>query len=231
MAQFSIDELEKEVAELEEKLNAEIKRKNNVQAELDAASKELSDLKQKTAGVNGTHERKAEKVRSEPAFNSGAEKSATVSKSQSESVVKAKPDEKVKKKNKDYKNEPIKGWLNKKNGNSHKWKKKWFVLEVAKKQLLYYEKEESSEPPSMIPLTNAACFAHVERKGVVKPLLFNVRTETRDFLFRADTKEEKDKWVRGIKFNSHKGELSLEEKKALMSKKKSFVGTVDGEDK
>ena len=100
----------------------------------------------------------------------------------------------------------MEGWLEKKGAIRHNWLKRWFVLE-SKKALVYYEKKGVSifynaykiseiifkdvEPLGVIPLTNATCYASVEKNKVIKPLFLNIRTENRDFLVRAESKELK----------------------------------------
>ncbi len=76
----------------------------------------------------------------------------------------------------------------------------------------------------MIPLTNAVCFAHVEKKQKVKSLFFNIRTENRDFLIRAESKEVKDAWVKAIKASCVKGQLTEEEKKLLAKRGVNLLG-------
>jgi hypothetical protein len=79
-------------------------------------------------------------------------------------------------------------------------------------------------------LTNATCFAHVEKKGTTKPLFFNIRTETRDFLIRAESAEDKAEWVKLIKTQGVKGELSAEGRKHLAKKASTFIGRTSEED-
>jgi hypothetical protein len=49
-------------------------------------------------------------------------------------------------------------------------------------------------------------------------MFFNIRTQDRDFLMRADTKEIKDMWVKAIKDNSPR---ATEEKRPQLQKKGS----------
>lgn len=116
------------------------------------------------------------------------------------------------------------GWLEKKGAIRHNWLKRWFELDSNEKFLYYYDKKGDAQAKGVIPLTNATCYAHVEKKGVVKPLFFNIRTETRDFLIRAETPEEKGDWVKAIKSQCVKGTLSPEAKKHLQRKASSFIG-------
>jgi len=130
--------------------------------------------------------------------------------------------------------ESLEGWLDKKGlSPGHPWAKRYFVLQGS--NLSYYEDERKQGEPKIFTLKNATCFAHVEKKGTVKELFFNIRTEFRDLLLRASNKEEKDKWVSAIKGACVKGELTVQEKAALQRnlsrRSSSFIGKLANDDR
>jgi len=55
---------------------------------------------------------------------------------------------------------------------------------------------------------------------------FNIRTENRDYVVKAETKQNKDEWVKIIKEHCQKGEITMEARQYL-KKKDSFVGIVN----
>lgn len=89
--------------------------------------------------------------------------------------------------------------------------------------------KEDNAIKGIIPLTNAIIYTHVEKKGKVKPLYFNIRILNRDFLLKTDSQSEKDAWVKAIKENIVKGDLSEDAKKMI---RPGIIGvTVDNEGK
>jgi len=77
------------------------------------------------------------------------------------------------------------------------WEKRYYVL-TADKRLEWYRCEQEEVADGWLSIAEAIIYSHVEKKGVVKPLLFNVRTD-RDHLFRAINAELKAWWISGLK--------------------------------
>lgn len=124
----------------------------------------------------------------------------------------------------------IKGWLEKK---GHKpvgknWAKRWFEL-TSEGKLKYYENQKSTAPKATIPLVNAVCYARVEKNGKLKPDMFNIRTENRDFLLKAENAETKNRWVAALMSACVRGELSHEDKELMKKASRrstSLLGSV-----
>jgi len=196
----SVDELEKQVAKLKDQLASEV-------AKTAAVEKELKELTEVVAGLkssltkSGEHE---ESSTSDDADHDDAGKGTTPGQGK---IL-------------------LQGVLEKKGAMRHNWLKRHFELDGEQHCLHYYDNPKGSqtEPRGTIPLMNATCYAHVEKKGVVKVLFFNIRTETRDFLLKALSKEDKDQWVTAVKGQCVKGNLSPEMKKHLSRKGSSFIG-------
>jgi hypothetical protein len=80
-------------------------------------------------------------------------------------------------------------------------------------------------------LTNATCYARVEKKAKVRPEFFNIRTERGDLLLKAPTVELKNQWVTALKLCCVPGELTEEHKKLLNTRSISFIGQIQDESK
>jgi len=117
------------------------------------------------------------------------------------------------------------GWLEKKGVRNKIWSKKYFVLSSETK-MIYFADVSDKESKGSISLENTVIFAHVEKKGKTKPLLFNIRTIERDYLLRASTTEEKDDWAKILKAN-----IKTTDKKPGFSKSGSFLGKTTEERK
>ena len=73
------------------------------------------------------------------------------------------------------------------------------MLETGHKVLIYKQFEDT-EAEHSISLDGAVVYAHVEKKGQYKPLLFNIRTN-QDYLLRSFDKDDKDEWTKILKAN------------------------------
>eukprot|EP01116_Phalansterium_solitarium_P000393 TRINITY_DN10263_c0_g1_i1.p1 TRINITY_DN10263_c0_g1~~TRINITY_DN10263_c0_g1_i1.p1 ORF type:complete len:239 (-),score=16.68 TRINITY_DN10263_c0_g1_i1:383-1060(-) len=200
----SIDDLEKQVAKLKEQLAAEVAKTGSVE-------KELKELTEVVAGL------KSSLATPKSVDNGGDESSGSEEGDHDDSAMGTTPGQG---------SIVLSGVLEKKGTVRHNWLKRWFELDSEQHYLNYYDnpKGSQSEPRGSIPLINATCYAHVEKKGQVKPLFFNIRTETRDFLLKALSKEDKAQWVAAIKAQCIKGNLTPEMRKQLMRKGSSFIG-------
>jgi hypothetical protein len=89
--------------------------------------------------------------------------------------------------------------------------------------VIRFKQLQDEEAKGVLPLKNAICYAHVQKKNEVKPCFFNIRTENRDFLVKAESKEDKERWVKAVKSQITKGVLTEEEKKQI-HKKGQFIG-------
>jgi len=223
----SIEELEKKVEELQKQLKTESERTLLMEKEVKDLSQEVSSLREDTTPLSSPKTTKTKVI--EPAMENGTKKKDTKDEESSSSS-----DEGQQVSNDVQKTATIpqnasggiikEGFLEKKGAIRHNWRKRWFELDSTQKFLCYYVKKGDTQAKGVIPLTNATCYAHVEKKGSVKPLFFNIRTETRDFLIRAESPEEKVEWVKLIKTQCIKGQLSPEGKKHLAKKASSFIG-------
>jgi len=222
----SMDDLEKKVEELQKQLREESEKTSMVEKELKDLSKEVSMLK----GGNNSSGKMTKESGSNGMVN---KKEVTKEESSSSSDAEEKEISEEKKETEVQKSSGIikEGFLEKKGAIRHNWRKRYVVLDSDQKFLLYYVRKGDAQPKGVIPLVNATCYAHVEKKGTVKPLFFNIRTETRDFLMRAETNEEKGEWVKLIKTQCIKGEVSAEAKKHLAKKASSFIGRTTEEPK
>jgi len=240
----SVEELEKQVKELQKQLKDESEKTSAVEKEVEELKKEVAAVKGETSAPSSKSSKESTKT-TQQATSNGVVKESSKKKeesddSDSEEEAESSEEEKGKEKTKGASgtepafspDKPIikEGFLEKKGAIRHNWLKRWFELDAKNKYLSYYDKKGDAQPKGVIPLTNATCYAHVEKKGVVKPLFFNIRTETRDFLIRAEIPEDKSEWVKLIKSQCVKGQLSPEGKRHLMKKSSTFIGRTTEED-
>jgi len=190
----SLEELEKKVKELQKKLKEESEKTSAVEKEVHELSKEVATLKGE--GNNSSVSPKSESTPSpkveklETINNNGTVKKADIPSKKEESddssseegadssnekttAASPKTSDSVEPENKILKT----GWLEKKGAIRHNWLKRWFELDSANKYLSYYDNKVDSQTKGtqakgVVPLINATCFAHVEKKGVTKPLFF-----------------------------------------------------------
>lgn len=245
----SLEELEKKVKELQKQLQVESEKTTAVEKEVQNLSEEVATLKSKSSTPSKTEtttmseapmERKQEMAKEngnakkvEKSDTKEANEESSSEEEESSSEKEQEPKEKAPvETSEEPSNNPIlkEGFLEKKGAIRHNWLKRWFELDSKNKYLIYYDKKGDLHTKGVIPLTNATCYAHVEKKGVTKPLFFNIRTETRDFLIRAESQEEKNAWVKLIKSQCVKGELTPEGRKYLSKKSSTFIGRASEED-
>jgi len=205
----SVDELEKQVVKLREQLQSEVAKTSAVERELKELTEVVAGLKATLSGAPSGGKAEDEEDDSNEADHDDAAKGTLAGHGK---IV-------------------LQGVLSKKGAIRHNWIKRWFELDSETHYLNYYDNPKGSqtEPRGSVPLVNATCYAHVEKKNEVKPLFFNIRTETRDFLLKAHSKEDKDSWVAAIKTQCIKGNLTPDMRRQLMRKGSSFIGKTTDE--
>jgi len=118
------------------------------------------------------------------------------------------------------------GWLEKKGVIRHSWRRRWFILDTNK--ITYYKSPSDGNVQGSFSLINVVLYSHVERKGHDMPLYFNIRTDGRDFLFRAENAEDKAKWLDCIRKNIVKDQTMASPNmgRSGIFKTSSFLGVV-----
>lgn len=229
-----MESLENQVKILEEQLRQENEKTSSIEKEMKEMSEEMARLKEEV-GIKKSETPEPTKKETTPRVKEKKKKTSDLqdsSENEGEAAKTATSDDSIVKE----------GILEKKGSIRHKWSKKYFVLDKTTNYLSYYDKkgvrislkfinQQDKLPKGVIPLINATCYAHVEKKGAVKPLFFNIRTETNDFLIRASSAEEKAEWVKVIKQYCVPGVLTPDARKQLSKRTSSFIGRTVEQDK
>jgi len=117
------------------------------------------------------------------------------------------------------------GELESKQGSKkNAWIKQYFALDPENHLLKCYEDATRSRLVCDIELTDAEIYSTVEVSGTVKPLYFNIRTSSCDFLLRTRSEEDKNVWVQQLRANCRRSENNSSPKKTNTETKTKFLG-------